>query len=35
MGRICEEEICSDIKVIIFFGLLEDMCVGVWNAQAE
>ena len=31
MGRIFEEEICSDIKVIIFFGLLE----GVWDAQAE
>ena len=35
MGRICEEEISSDAYVSIFFILLEDACVGDWNAQAE
>ena len=33
--RICEEEIGPDVNVSIFFRLLEDTCVGDWNAQAE
>ena len=37
MGRICEEEIGLDVNVSIFFKfrLLEDTCLGDWNAEAE
>ena len=34
-GRICMEEICEAVNVIILGGLLEDSCVGDWDAQTK
>ena len=35
MGRICEEDIGPVVNMSIVGRLLEDACVGGWNAATE